>query len=269
MAVVVTGKVTLTAPAGTTTFAGTVAAALSSDKVTTAPPAGAGPLSVTVPVEEVPPFTSSGFSNTLVSTGGLIVRAAVWVALPRVAEIVTAVVAPTPTVVTLNVAVVAPAATVTLAGTVAAALLPDKLTTVPPAGAELLRVTVPVEELPPVRLAGLRARFDSTGGLMVSVAVCTPLKSPVIVTVVTALTAMVVTLNVAVVAPAATVTLAGTVAAALLPDKLTTAPPAGATPVRVTVPVEEAPPATLAGLIETDVSAAAAIASEAVCVAPA
>jgi len=57
----------------------------------------------------------------------------------------------TVTVVTVKVAVVAPAATVTLAGTVAAAvLLLDKPTDRPPVGAALPRVTVPVDEVPPI-----------------------------------------------------------------------------------------------------------------------
>ena len=64
------------------------------------------------------------------------------------------------------------------------------------------------------------------------------------------------TANVAVVAPAATVTLAGTVAAdVLLLDSVTTAPPEGAPAVSVTVPVDPVPPTTLAGLSKTDASA--------------
>ncbi len=55
-------------------------------------------------------------------------------------------------------------------------------------------------------------------------------------------TAVVVTVNVAEVAPAATVTEAGTVALALFEVRLTRNPPAGATAFRVTVPVDDAPP---------------------------
>ena len=56
-------------------------------------------------------------------------------------------------------------------------------------------------------------------------------------------------MKVAEVAPAATVTLAGTCAAvALLLESATTAPPEGAGPVNLTVPVEELPPVTVVGL---------------------
>jgi len=59
--------------------------------------------------------------------------------------------------------------------------------------------------------------------------------------------------NIAVVAPAATVTLDGTLAAVvLLLESATIAPPAGAAPLNVTVPVEEFPPVTLVGFTETE-----------------
>jgi hypothetical protein len=63
---------------------------------------------------------------------------------------------------------------------------------------------------------------------------------------------VVVTENVAVVCPAATVTLAGTVADVLLLPSVTTAPPVGATALNVTVPVEPAPPVTLVGFNDTE-----------------
>ena len=78
-----------------------------------------------------------------------------------------------------------------------------------------------------------------------------------IVTAVVEATGLVVAVKVAVVAPASTVTVAGTWAAAVLLEvKLTTAPPVGAGPLSVTVPVEDTPPKTAAGFTLTELSAA-------------
>src|SRR6266404_3612314 len=63
-ALVFTGNVALVAPAGTGTLEGKLAAPLLLASATCAPPAGAGPLSVTVPVEEFPPVTLVGFSES-------------------------------------------------------------------------------------------------------------------------------------------------------------------------------------------------------------
>lgn len=76
------------------------------------------------------------------------------------------------------------------------------------------------------------------------------------VTAVEAVTDPVVTVNVALAAPADTVTLAGTVAAALSLERETDAPPLGASWLSVTVPVEDAPLLTLAGLSIIEYSAA-------------
>jgi len=59
------------------------------------------------------------------------------------------------------VAVAEPAATVTLAGTVALVL--DRVTTML-AGAALVRVTVPVDELPPTTEAGLTLTAERAAG---------------------------------------------------------------------------------------------------------
>ena len=83
-------------------------------RVTAAPPEGAGPLRVTVPVEFVPPLTLVGFRLIDESVGAFTVRTAD--AVPE-ALMVADVFAATALVVTVNLAVVAPAATVTLAGT--------------------------------------------------------------------------------------------------------------------------------------------------------
>jgi len=69
-------------------------------------------------------------------------------------------------------------------------------------------------------------------------------------------TALVLTVNVALLAPAATVTLAGTLAAPLSLVSSTCAPPVGAGPLSITVPIEEDPPLTLVGLSATDESVA-------------
>lgn len=75
-----------------------------------------------------------------------------------VAEMVTVVLKLGFWVLTVKVALVAPAATVTLDGTVATpALLLESETATPPAGAAPLRVTVPLEELPPLTLVGFSA----------------------------------------------------------------------------------------------------------------
>src|SRR5215470_16357889 len=77
------------------------------------------------------------------------------------------------------------------------------------------------------------------------------------VTAVTAVTALVVTGNVFVVAPAATVTETGTVAAALLLASVTIAPPTGAALLSVTVQVLPAtPPVTAVGFTLTPFRAA-------------
>ena len=72
------------------------------------------------------------------------------------------VVAVTAPVLTVNVALVAPAATVTLAGVRAAfVLLLDSRICAPPAGAGPLKLTVPVEGLPPTTLVGFRTIEES------------------------------------------------------------------------------------------------------------
>src|SRR5262249_4655400 len=120
--------------------------------------------------------------------------------------------------VTVKLELVAPAAMVTLAGTVATLVLAlERETTAPPAGAALESVTVPWDVFPPVTLVGLSVREDRLAGgggggtgVTVSVAVrVTPPKTAEMVTVLVAVTETVLTVKLAVVAPAATVTLVG------------------------------------------------------------
>ncbi len=173
------------------------------------------------------------------------------------AEIVTEVETRTAEVLTVNVALVAPAGTVTLEGTLAAPLLLASATCAPPAGAGPLSVTVPVEDCTlPITLVGFSVseeRVGSGGGVTVSVAdLLTPPLDAEMVTGVDVTTAVVFTGNVALVAPAAIVTVGGTLAAPLLLESATCAPPVGAGPLNVTVPVEEFPPTTLVGFSESE-----------------
>jgi len=210
-------------------------------------------------VTRSPPRPLAVTVNVAVAPGGLTVSVAVLVTPARTAEIVAAVGVAGAAVVTVKVALVAPAGTVTLAGTVAAAALLDSDTTAPPLGAALVRVTLPCELPPPVTLVGLSVRLlrlaaGGGGGTGVTVSVLVrlaPLYVPVSVTLVFAPTALVLTVKLALLAPAAIVTLAGTLATAgLLLESVTTAPPDGAAAVKLAVPVAAFGPTTLLGLTD-------------------
>src|SRR5438046_2746584 len=127
---------------------------------------------------------------------------------------VTAVAAVTALVVTAKLALVAPAATVTEAGTVAALrLLLASVTTARAPGAARPRIRLPVLLPAPVVGVGLTAA-TAGGGFTVSVAILdAPTDVAVMFACVAAVTAFVVTAKLALVAPPATVTEAGTVAA--------------------------------------------------------
>jgi hypothetical protein len=75
-ALVATVNVPVVDPAPIVTLAGTTAAALLLDSATAAPPAGAGSVNVTVPVEALPPMTELGFKEMVASAGVLMVRIA-------------------------------------------------------------------------------------------------------------------------------------------------------------------------------------------------
>jgi len=149
--------------------------------------------------------------------------------------------APTAAVVTVNVAEVAAAATVTEEGTVSVALVFDMVMLIPPAGAACVTVTVQVlEEFAPI-VAGVQDSEETSTAvsrLMVAFAEL-PLYVAVMVALELAPTAAVVTVNVAEVAAAASVTEGGTVSVALVFDKVMPIPPAGAACVTVTVQVLE------------------------------
>src|SRR2546430_3034433 len=70
-ALVLIVKVALLLPAGTITLEGTLAAPLLLESITCAPPAGAGPLNVTVPMDDcAPPITLVGFNVSEETAGG-------------------------------------------------------------------------------------------------------------------------------------------------------------------------------------------------------
>lgn len=171
----------------------------------------------------------------------------------KVAEIVALFCALTALVFTAKVTELLPAATVTDAGTVATVTLLDTLTTKPPVGATPFKETVPTDELPPRTELGESVTEERVGGVIVRVAdfVCPP-SVAVIVDVVCVVTALVVTVKVAVRDPEGTVTDASTAEVELLDASETTVPDEPAGPVSVTVPIEVLPPLTVVGLKETE-----------------
>ena len=97
------------------------------------------------------------------------------------------------------------------------------------------------------------AGVAGAGGVTVSVALRETPDVPVIDTAVEAVTLLVATVKVALVLPAGTVTLEGTVATAvLLLESDTTRPPDGAALVSVARPCDDVPPDTVAGVSEID-----------------
>jgi hypothetical protein len=197
----VIGKDPMELPAGTVNVAGTVAIGSVVESATMTPDGGAAPERATEPVAPLLPITVVGFTESDTRVGALTARVAVCVVPPAIPEIVATTSVDVAVVVTPNVAVVAAPATVTLGGTAADPLSLESATTKPPAGAADVRVTVPVEGVPPMTPAGLKEISVRTGGLIVRVVVLTtPEADAVIVALVNVPTATVVTVNVAVVA---------------------------------------------------------------------
>lgn len=161
---VLTKNVALEDPAGTVTFAGTAALPLLLESVTTIPPLGAGPVKVTVPVDEVPLVTLAGFRVIAASAAGTTVSELVWVTPLKEAEMLIEVGVATAEVVTENAALDVPGGTVTDGGTLATPrLLLDSKTVVPPTAAGPLSDTVLAAIFPPVTLEGLRLTEDNEG----------------------------------------------------------------------------------------------------------
>ena len=112
-----------------------------------------------------------------------------------------------------------------------------------------MSVTVPVAIVPATKVVGFSDTVaTAAGGRTLSAAdLNPPAREAVIVTEVSNVTDDVAMVKVAEVAPAATVTLAGTVTAGWVSDSVMTAPPAGAGAPNVTVPVDALPAATDVG----------------------
>jgi hypothetical protein len=168
------GPTQLLTPAGTVSVAGTVTAAvLLLENATTAPPLGAGTVSVTVADAVEPPCTLAGLRLTVsrVAVGGgageVTVMVAVRVTPLYVAEMTDVVVEVTALVATEVAADVAPARTVRVAGTVTApVLLLVSDTTAPPVGAGAVSVTVAEAVAPPgIELALSAWGIDQLGAL--------------------------------------------------------------------------------------------------------
>lgn len=132
-ATVVIVNVAVFAPALIATGLVTVADGSLEVTVTLVPPVGAGPLSVTVAVEEAPPTTDVGLRTSVVTVGARTVMLPVFEPpLGIDAVMTTAWFAETAVVVIGKPTTVVFAATVAVAGTVTAGLLDERLTTCPP-----------------------------------------------------------------------------------------------------------------------------------------
>jgi len=149
----------------------------------------------------------------------------------------------TAVVLAVKVAEVAPAGTVTEPGTVTELLPEESVTVVPDAAAPPVRVTVPVDELPPLTEAGEKETEEMIAGRIVrrTLSVTPPpdavrLARSVLATICDVMA------KEAVVEPAGTTTVAGTVTCETSEVKATLKPPVGAAALIVTDPVIVPPP---------------------------
>ena len=218
--VVEAAKVALVAPAGTVTLAGTLThVVLLDDNVTTLPPAGATPPSVTVPVEPPVPIAGFGLNASAESVpGGSTSSGCTFIEL-RVATIVTEVEVVTGCVVTVKVVLLAPCGIVTLGGTDATAGLVLPRCTIAPPGPAMKPMpavaTVACTVPPPCTVGALSvngpsSRIGSDGETASHHACDAPPYDPMIEELTTVRASTDVAAKVALVAPAGTVTLGGT-----------------------------------------------------------
>jgi hypothetical protein len=244
----VAAKLAVVAPEATVTEAGTTIAGLLLTSPTVNPPVVAATFSVTVQLSVPAPLNDPVLQLSALREGPLPFNCTpkVLATLFALAVSVTVVEVLTEETVAAKLAVVAPEATVTEAGTVTAALLLARPIVNPPLPAAELKVTVqlsvpaPLND-PVVQLSALREGplpFNCTPKVWV-----TPFALAVSVTVVEALTEETVAAKLAVVAPGATVTEAGTTIAALLLARPTVNPPVVAATFSVTVQLSVPAPA--------------------------
>jgi hypothetical protein len=151
-------------PARTVTVLGTVADERLLDRAITSPPFGAGEVSETVPVLELPPFTVEGLTENDFNAGADTVRVAAFETVPSSAFSITVAFVDTGTVFTENIAELFPSSTVTLFGAVADGELLDSATRIPPLPAGPLNVIVPMESAPPLTVCGLTVIEASVAG---------------------------------------------------------------------------------------------------------
>jgi len=203
------------------------------------PSLGAAALSVIVPTDVTPPKTLTGSSVISVTIGAFIVSVApIFVPETAILDVVSAAIE---AVSTVNVPVIAPAATLQ-DPTVAAVLLLESWNVIPFAGAAESRVSVPVDESPPVTVEGASVILVAAGGLIVSGALTSVPVADIWAVVATA-TGVVFTVNVPVFAPPAMEHDVTVAVVSLLFSGMAN-PAAGASESSVNVPVDLFPPVT-------------------------
>jgi hypothetical protein len=246
-----TVKVALWAPASTRGEGGTTSARLLLESDTTAPPASAGWVSVTVQLLEDPVTKVVGLQTNEDTVGvGAKASDAVKFEPFRLAVRTAMELVATVPAVALKLAEVAPDGTVTAAGTTRAGLLLDSATLAPAGGAALVRVTVQALVAPEVNVVGLQVTEASAAGAdklnetaweaLPRVAVRTAVASELIVPAVA--------LKLALLDPAKTLTVDGTVRFGLLLESPITVPPVGAAPLKLTVQADVPAVASKVGL---------------------
>ena len=263
--VVAAAKLCDALPAATTMLAGRVTEGSELVSATVTPPEDAAAFRATLPVDPAPPVTDVGLKLTDERDGaasGVTVSVPMAVVVPVVATTMAICELLTEPVATENDCTVDPVGTITLAGTGTAVELLVRATGNPPEGAIAFNVTVQVDIWPALTLAGLNATAATAGGLIVRIAdLLEPLNEAVVVALAELATATVWTTKLTLVAPAGTVTVAGTDMSALLLARATVAPGAAAADVSTTVALEDWLPVTTAGAKVTELTCGGSTAS--------